>query len=72
MIIAESFSAHLMPSLGGEPIAVRLDSIAQSGMLFTNFYASSFRTDRGIPAILSGFPAQPNTSLMKYVEKAES
>ena len=72
MIIAESFSAHLMPSLGGEPIAVRLDSIAQSGMLFTNFYASSFRTDRGIPAILSGFPAQPNTSLMKYVEKAEN
>lgn len=71
IIIAESFSAHLMPSLGGEPIAVKLDSIARSGLLFTNFYASSFRTDRSLPAILSGFPGQPNTSVMKYVKKAE-
>ena len=71
LIIAESFSAHLMPSLGGEEIAMRLDSIANEGVLFTNFYANSFRTDRAIPAILSGFPSQPNTSLMKYVEKAE-
>ncbi len=71
LIIAESFSSHLMPSLGGEAVAVRLDSIAGSGMLFTDFYASSFRTDRALPAILSGFPGQPNTSVMKYVGKAE-
>ncbi len=71
IIIAESFSAHLMPSLGGEPIAMRTDSIAREGILFTNFYANSFRTDRAIPAILSGFPSQPNTSVMKYVDKAE-
>lgn len=70
-IIAESFSAHLMPSLGGEDIAVRLDSIARNGLLFTQFYASSFRTDRALPAILSGFPGQPNTSVMKFVNKAE-
>ena len=71
LIIAESFSSHLLPCLGGENIAMRLDSIANEGILFTNFYANSFRTDRTIPAILSGFPSQPNTSLMKYVEKAE-
>lgn len=71
IIIAESFSSHLMPSLGGEPVAMRLDSIADDGMLFTGFYASSFRTDRALPAILSGFPGQPNTSVMKYVRKAE-
>lgn len=71
LIIAESFSAQIMPSLGGEDIAIRLDSIANDGILFTNFYANSFRTDRAIPAILSGFPSQPNTSIMKYVEKAE-
>lgn len=71
LIIAESFSAHLMPSLGGEDIAVRLDSIARDGLLFTQFYASSFRTDRALPAILSGFPGQPNTSVMKFVNKAE-
>ena len=70
LVILESFSAHLMPSLGGEPVALRLDSLAAEGVLFTNFYASSFRTDRALPAILSGFPGQPSTSVMKFVEKA--
>ncbi|MDE6832518.1 MAG: LTA synthase family protein, partial [Muribaculaceae bacterium] len=69
IIILESFSSHLMPSQGGLPVATSLDSIASEGLLFTNAYASSFRTDRAITAILNGFPAQPNTSLMKYPEK---
>ena len=72
IIILESFSAHLMPSLGGEDIASRLDSIARTGLLFSNFYASGARTDRAIPAILSAFPAQPTTSLMKYTRKIEN
>lgn len=71
IIILESFSAHLMPSLGGENIASGLDSLASHGLLFTNFYASGARTDRAIPAILSAFPAQPTTSLMKYTNKVE-
>jgi phosphoglycerol transferase MdoB-like AlkP superfamily enzyme len=72
LVILESFSAHLLPSLGGQPIALGLDSIARDGILFTNFYASSFRTDRGLAAILSSFPAPPSTSLLKYVEKFEN
>lgn len=71
LIIAESFSTHLMPSFGGEPVALCLDSLANEGLTFTNFYANSFRTDRALPAILSGFPSQPTVSVMKYVEKAE-
>lgn len=70
LIILESFSSHLFPSLGGEPIALKLDSIAQTGLLYTNFFANSFRTDRGLVSILSGYPAQPNTSVMKFVDKA--
>lgn len=72
IIILESFSSHLFKSLGGEDVASGLDSVARQGILFSNFYASGFRTDRGIPAILSGFPAQPTTSIMKYVEKTAS
>ena len=53
-------------------MALGLDSIAASGLLWTNFYASSFRTDRGIPAVLSGYPGQPGTSIMKYVSKTEN
>lgn len=72
-VILESFSSHLMTSLGGEPdIAVCMDSLAKEGVLFTNFYANSFRTDRGLVAILSGYPAQPTTSIMKYPRKTQS
>lgn len=71
IIILESFSSHLFPSLGGEPVAERLDSIARQGIIWSGMYASGFRTDRGIPAILSGMPAPPTASVMKYVSKAE-
>ncbi len=71
LVILESFSAHLLPSLGGAPVAMRLDSIARQGWLFTQCYASSFRTDRALPAVLSGYPGQPTTSIMKFVEKTD-
>lgn len=72
-VIMESFSSRLMTALGGEPdVAVQLDSLAREGVLFTNFYANSFRTDRGLVAILSGYPAQPTTSIMKYPRKTQS
>ena len=70
ILILESFSSKLMASLGGEnDVAVNLDRLGQEGVLFTHFYANSFRTDRGLVSILSGFPAQPTTSLMKYPRK---
>lgn len=73
MVILESFSSHLMTALGGEPdIAVCLDSLAEESVLFTNMYANSFRTDRGLVSILSGYPAQPTTSIMKYPRNTQS
>lgn len=72
-VILESFSSHLMETLGGTPnVAVNLDKIGKEGVLFTNFYANSFRTDRGLVSIISGYPGQPNTSIMKYAEKTEN
>lgn len=72
-VILESFSSKLMTELGGEPdIAVNMDSLSHEGILFTNFYANSFRTDRGLVSILSGYPAQPTTSLMKYPRKTQN
>lgn len=72
LVILESFSSHLMPSLGGENIAVQLDELGKEGILFTNFYANSFRTDRGLAAIISGYPGQPTTSIMKYPKKTQN
>lgn len=72
LIILEGFSSHVMNSLDGvAPIAKNLDMIADSGVLFTDFYANGYRTDKAIPAILSGYPSQPTTSIMKYVTKTD-
>lgn len=70
IVIMESFASDIMPSMGSyKDVAVCLDSIAQQGILFTRFYANSFRTDRGMVSILSGYPAQPTTSIMRYPRK---
>ena len=70
MVGLESFSAHIMKSMGGTAnVAVNMDKWANEGVLFTNFYANSFRTDRGLAAILAGYPAQPTMSIMKYPNK---
>lgn len=71
-LILESFSTHLMEHFGGTPVAANLDSLANEGVLFTNMYANSFRTDRGLASIISAYPAQPGTSIMKYAEKTEN
>ena len=70
IVIMESFASNIMPSMGSyKDVAVCLDSIAQQSILFTRFYANSFRTDRGMVSILSGYPAQPTTSIMRYPRK---
>lgn len=70
IVIMESFANDIIPSMGSyKDVAVCLDSIAQQSILFTRFYANSFRTDRGMVSILSGYPAQPTTSIMRYPRK---
>lgn len=72
LIILESFSSKLMETLGGEPnVAINMDQFGREGVLFTHFFANSFRTDRGLAAIISGYPAQPTTSIMKYPKKTQ-
>lgn len=73
IIVLEGFASDMMASLGGHhpEVAPCLDSIATHGsVLFTHFYANSFRTDRGLVSILSGYPAQPTTSIMRHTERA--
>ena len=73
VVVLESFSGKIMARLGGLPnVAVNMDRLADEGVLFTNFYANSFRTDRGLAAILGAYPAQPTTSIMKYPKKVDS
>jgi phosphoglycerol transferase MdoB-like AlkP superfamily enzyme len=72
IIILESFTANVIKSLNDTyDVAVNLDSIAHKGILFNHFYASGDRSDKGLLAILSGYPAQPTTSIIKYPNKTE-
>ena len=73
LIVLESFSSKLMDKVGGLPnVAVNLDTLSTEGILFDHIYANSFRTDRGLVSIISGFPAPPVNSLMKYPAKSQS
>lgn len=73
LIVMESFMSKVISPLGGIPnVAVRMNGLCKEGILFTNFYANSFRTDRGLVSIYSGYPAQPTTSIMKYSHKTQT
>ena len=66
LIILESFSDTLTRIKGVTP---HLNSLKQQGLYFSRFYANSFRTDRGLVAILMGYPAPATVSLMKFPRK---
>lgn len=71
-IILESYTANLMGSLGGEKgVTPELDKLAEEGLLFTNFYASGDRSEKGLVALLSGYPVQTTTSIVKIPRKTE-
>lgn len=73
MIILESFSGYVVGATDGDPLVTpRLNKIAEEGILFRNFYASGTRTDKAMPAILSGYPAQPAQSIIKEPKKSQS
>lgn len=73
LIVMEGIGSNVIETLGGVPgVAPNLCKYTEEGLVFTNFFASSFRTDRGLVAILSGYPAQPTTSLMKYPNKTQN
>ena len=73
LILLESFSANAIEALGGTPgVTPCLNRLSEEGILFTNMYANSFRTDRGLVSVLNGYLAQPTTSIMKYPAKSQS
>lgn len=71
LVIVEGFGRTITDAeWKGEPVAPNINALKKEGIWFENLYASSFRTDRGTVAVLSGFPAQPQISIMKDVRKA--
>lgn len=71
LILLESFGRTIMDeTVNGEPVMPNMQRFKREGVWFENFFANSFRTDRGQVAVLCGFPAQTTMSIMKLPRKA--
>ena len=70
-IVWESFTekaTHLQRD--GIDITPKFNELKKEGIYFSNIYATGDRTDKGIVGVLSGYPSQPTTSIVKTPVKA--
>jgi phosphoglycerol transferase MdoB-like AlkP superfamily enzyme len=69
-IVWESFTQKVMNKfLDGRPVISYFPKLFNEGIYFSNCYSSGDRTDKGISAVLSGYPALPKGSIVNYPEK---
>lgn len=72
IIVLESWTADLIEALGGEKnVTPHFNELTKEGILFTQMYSSGFRTEQGLISLLSGFPSQPNHSIINSPSKSE-
>jgi phosphoglycerol transferase MdoB-like AlkP superfamily enzyme len=71
LIIWESFTEKaLNREIRGVEVLPHFNALRKEGLYFSNVYASGDRTDKGLGAILSAYPALPSTSILRDVNKA--
>ncbi len=72
-VYLESWGADVVGCLGGQPnVTPGFDSLSKDGLLFENFYSTGFRTEQGLMASLSGFPAQAQAYPMEDMDRFEN
>ncbi len=72
LIIVESLTAKAVGVTGNlKGITPNLDSLSHEGILFDRIFASSDRTDKGIAAVVSGYPSLPGSTPLKYQKLTE-
>lgn len=73
IVIWEGCPGAFVEAVGGEPdVTPNLNRLANEGVVFTNCYANSYRTDRGVLCTLSGWLGMPTASLMKMTDKSSN
>lgn len=71
LVVLESWAADVVSSLESkENLTPNFDALAAKGLLYTECYSTGVRTDKGISAVLSGFPAQSDASAIMFPEKS--
>lgn len=72
LILLESFNSKNIETLGGlKDLTPNFNELSKKGILFSRIYASGDRSDKGIVSVISGFPAQPTKSVIKYPLKSQ-
>src|SRR5436190_3580187 len=72
VVVWESFTEKaLHVIIDNKEVTPNFNRLKQQGIYFSNLYASGDRTNKGIPAILSGYPAMPNTTIIHSPGKSE-
>ncbi|OQP61800.1 sulfatase [Niastella vici] len=71
LVTIESFSADFMAHFGNvQHLTPVLDALADSGILFTNMYATGTRTVRGMEALTLCVPPTPGNSIVRRNDNA--
>ncbi len=71
VIIWESFTEKAThTNIEGIEITPRFNELKKEGIYFSNIYASGDRTDKGLAAVLSGYPALNNVSIIRFPNKS--
>lgn len=71
LVILESFSDKVIETLGGMAgVTPCLNKLSNEGILFSSFYATGTRSDKGISALLASYPSLIKvSSVVLYPEK---
>jgi phosphoglycerol transferase MdoB-like AlkP superfamily enzyme len=71
LIVWESFTKKLVDTLiDGKEVSPNFNRLKKEGIYFSNMYSSGDRTHKGMSSIFSGYPALPNTSIIRFPQKS--
>lgn len=70
LVMLESWTADVIEPLGGDSgVTPAFTQLAKDGLLFDHFYSTGFRTEQGLCALMSAFPSQPTTTIIRNFGK---
>lgn len=73
ILVWESFTEKALHiEKDGKVITPGFNQLKNEGIYFSDIFASGDRTDKGIVAVLSGYPSQPVTSIVKVPSKLQN
>lgn len=71
LIVWESFTKKIVDTLiEDKEVTPYINRLKNEGIYFSNVYASGDRTHKGMSALFSGYPALPNTSIIRFPQKS--